>query len=133
MAASVTKTGVTTTDAYAAVSEISFDTFHGGEKHFAFRYAETGGANGATFKVQGSLNGTNYTDVVTVSSAGAEDSDAETPVAAGASAEVFVTLEAGGAAVEPMAARACYRHYRVVVKSTSAGNAATVSVTGFCK
>lgn len=119
---------VATGDAFADVTGATVDTLVRGEKFIAFLLKEVGGVNGVTFRVQGSIDGTTYTNILgPIDSSGLEDIDGEFAVAANGSTEQFITPEYDNGA------KAAYRHFKVQAKSTTAGNSGSAQVRVFAK
>lgn len=119
-----------TTDSYVAVTNSTIDTGYYGQRSIVYRVSESGGANGITYKVQGSVDNTNWTDLRTITAAGALNAAADVAVAASAADLSFISDTESTAT---NAGKSGYRFYRVMVKSTSAGNAGTARVVGFSK
>jgi hypothetical protein len=117
----------TTTDTYVEVTGSTLDTAAFGQVFIGYRLAEVGGTNGVTYKVQGSLDTATWTDLTTLDEDGVERAGAEIAVPAAGDALAFITpgYDAG--------AKAAFRSYRVVVRSTTAGAAGTARVRGFAK
>ncbi len=125
--AAVSPADQASTDAYAVITGSKIDTAAFGQRYVAYRLAEVGGTNGVTFKLQGSLDDTNWEDLTTLDEAGVERTAADIAVTAGGSAMAFVTpdYDAG--------VKAAFRYYQVLVKSTVAGQAGTARARGFAK
>lgn len=127
LSATAAQAGQTTTDAYAEVSGTKIDTAGYGQKSVMYRLAETGAVNGITYKVQGSVDDTNWDDLTTLDEAGTERAGVEIALSAGTSANAIITPHYDSGA------KAAYRYYRVMVKSTTAGNSGSAAVSGFAK
>lgn len=117
-----------TTDDYVDVEGSLLDTAKSGARYISYLVAEVGGDNGITFKIMASIDGETYTLINgPLNQAGSEDADGIIAVNANASTEVFVTPDYDSGA------KACYRFYKVQVKSTMMAMAGTVRVRGFAK
>ena len=103
-------TGVVTTNSYAdAASVETLEPY----ASFAVVVKETGGANGITFKVQVSIDGTNYVDH---------------PTAA------FVDVAVGAGLTKTVQEALCgYNFYKVQVKATVGGSQGTVTASLLAK
>lgn len=114
-------------DAYAPVAGSTVDTFGRSGRSVGFALKEQGGANGVTFEVSGSIDGSAWTPLTTLDEAGAERGGVDIAVAAGATALAFVTPEYDAGA------KAGFRYYRVQVKATVGGSQGSARVRGFAK
>lgn len=117
----------TTTDSYATVTGSQIDTYAYGCTRVGYRIKETGGANGITAKVRGSIDGSNWTDLTTLDSAGSEAGGVDQTIAASATLLAFITPEFDAGA------KAGFRFYDVQVKATGAGSQGEATVNGFAK
>jgi hypothetical protein len=117
----------TSANAYAVVTGSQIDTYAYGCSRVGFRIAETGGSNGITAKVRGSIDGSNWTDLTTLDAAGSEAAGVDQTIAASAVLLAFVTPEFDSGA------KAGFRFYDVQIKSTVNGSHGTASVHGFAK
>lgn len=86
--------------------------------------AETGGTNGVTVKLQGSIDGVAWNDLLTYDDTSTIRAGVDVAITAGAGLYLFASLMAAKWAL------ACYKYYRVLAKSTSSGNPGVASLTG---
>jgi hypothetical protein len=119
----VTTDTYTTTDDFVRVPGAIIDLRQDPVSSLAIRVSNTGGSNDINYKVRGSIDGTNFTDIITLLLDGTEQAATGATVQENASAQVFVTDAYDGGAP------ASFNYYDVVAKSTSGGNSSTVVVT----
>jgi hypothetical protein len=113
----------TTTASYAAVTGTKINMPRGA-RAVAVQVTETGGANGGTFKVQGSLDGSNWTDLTVYDATSTIESAADVAVSAGTTVPVFMSQSA------TKFATGCYTFYQIQAKDTSGGSHAVLNIVG---
>jgi len=119
----VTPNAQTSTSSYVIVSGSTIDTAQANHLvSIHYRIRETGGTNGITVKVQGSMDGTNFTDITAQDNTGTAQSGVDVAVSASSAATLFCT-----------GATASWRYYRVMVKDTVASSHGQATVIGFAK
>lgn len=101
-----------TTNSFVQVSGSLLDVRSYPIASLAVRVANTGASNDLDYKVRGSIDGVNFTDVITLTLAGVEQAASGAAVQEDASAEVFITNGYDGGAPNS------FNFYDVVVKST---------------
>lgn len=114
-----------TADGYAAVPGSLLDTGVGAGTHIGYRVAAA--TNGATAKMQASMDGTNWLDVIARKEDGTAQAAVDVAVAAGADEYLIVTP------AHDSGAKAAFRYYQVQARSTVAGNSSTVTLDGMAK
>lgn len=124
--ATVSGTMATTANAYAAVTGTVLDTALYGGRRVAYQVTE-GNVNAITAKVQGSLDGSAWSDVLTMDTDGSQRAGVDVAVAKNGTAYLMVAPEQTNKAAH------CWRYYRVAAKSTVADTAGTVAVKGIQK
>jgi hypothetical protein len=112
----------TTTNDFLRVPGAMIDLRQDPTSSLAIRVSNTGGSNDINYKVRGSVDGTNFTDVITLVLAGTEQAATGATVQENSSAEVFITDAYDGGAP------ASFNFYDVVAESTSDNNHSTVVV-----
>lgn len=113
----------TTTNDFVRVPGAIIDVRHYPVGSIAVRVENTGDTNDINYKVRGSIDGDNFTDIITLLLDGTEQAATGATVQESASAEVFVTdFHDGGCP-------ASFNYYDVVAESTSNDNASTIVVT----
>ena len=113
-----------TTDDFVRVPGSLIDTRKYPARSLAIRVSNTGLANDASYKVRGSVDGTNFTDVITKVLAGTDQAASGATVQEAASAEVFI--DDNYADKDPVLA---FNYFDVMAKSTVGAASTTVVVT----
>lgn len=113
-----------TTDDFVRVPGSLIDTRKYPARSLAIRVANTGASNDADYKVRGSVDGTNFTDVITKVLSGADQAASGATVQEATAAEVFI--DNNYADKDPVLA---FNYFDIMAKSTVGAASTTVVVT----
>ena len=117
----------TTTDADAAVPGSELELWQNGQSSVAFLLKETGGVNGVTAKLQGRLFSGAWLDVTARDETATPHGAAEVAVGAGGEDYLFVPDDPANEVWQ------LFTEFRIVARSTVAGNAGDLKVDGIAK